>query len=279
MTKQEYIKYEVEIETNESGKEVSAISYPVFVELREGRNIEFVINRGQVLINKEQSSNAVDQCVDYSSKCIFPIRVLNTNENLAVKNTAEISKRWDSLKNDLQLRFEGEFVDILMRQMDEMMESPDALQAAIFSDIFFQVYFLPMLISIPRVNKNTMQYFTLVNNSPAVKFDTEIEIETAGDTKLISVEGKCADARSFEDIVYSKITPTGNERDEASCEGELELEYKIGAEDGIIESVNGYMFLSDANGEMIRTSIKIECEDNADLTEKDFEPFVKPFKH
>ena len=266
------LTYNVEVIYYETDVPEFRINYSVSVATTgaENNNNYFTINKGNVFINGVAPSSAIDECINYTGKCIFPLEIEIANK-LNVNNITEVIERWNTIRPDLKLRYEGAFVDKLVTQMDDMMDDVANISNCILDDIFLQVYFLPF-INAEHPYEQCISKFSIIPNSAPVAFLLKRNIEDPGENEraLFIINGNCTDTRSFEDVVYSKISPFANERNEESCNGTAEITYTLTEDFGGIESVEGYLSITTGGEQYAGIDISIEKlpdsgQENSDL--------------
>ena len=252
------------------------LSYAMNVDCRQHRKAARVFSRGDVYVNGELPVLQADKCVAMSGRCIYPLELMPARieeDAYYISNLEDVHRRWQILREQLLLRYEGEFAEKLVLKMDAAMEEPIAVESMILNNIFFQLYTMPLHADENHPATATYQQgFSLIDFCAPVLFSCRRTLKKENGGYLAEITGKCIDKRSYTDLVYSKANVALDE-DRAFCNGNLSLWARL-TSTGTLLSVKGVIGISSDINESREIKVSMVYDPLAEVSPQDFEPAI-----
>lgn len=185
------ILFEEEDQANEVKYELSI----TYLGLNDEQNLVYELDRtSPVYVNEVIPDLLADKLAYEAGKVFYPL-VLETRQDgkfIAVKNFADIRKRWDKIKIELENYYEGEYAARYVGLMEERLADDHFIQICFKDDWFITTYFqsiyknykeglaLEEYLLFPNLEPMALGYKTIESVNPRTNHFGAIQLEHKG---------------------------------------------------------------------------------------------------
>lgn len=126
-----------------NGEEQVKMHYEIKVTQQKS---QVVITRKSVYINDQKPDTIVEQLADEIGRILYPLEMTldETGALTSILNQQQILDKWLKLKPKLQRYYQGDEAERLLENVQNRIRSKSRLLQDIQSELFFQMYFLPL---------------------------------------------------------------------------------------------------------------------------------------
>lgn len=126
-----------------NGEEQVKIHYEINMTQQTSR---VMLTRKSVYINDQQPDTIVEQLADEIGRILYPLEMTldETGVLISILNQQQILDKWLKLKPKLQQYHQGDEAENLLENVQNRIRSKNRLLQDIQSELFFQMYFLPL---------------------------------------------------------------------------------------------------------------------------------------
>lgn len=126
-----------------NGEEQVKMHYEIKVTQQKS---QVVITRKSVYINDQKPDTIVEQLADEIGRILYPLEMTldETGTLTSILNQQQILDKWLKLKPKLQRYYQGDEAERLLDNVQNRIRSKSRLLQDIQSELFFQMYFLPL---------------------------------------------------------------------------------------------------------------------------------------
>jgi hypothetical protein len=211
---------------------------------KKNQNFVFEINRKQVYINNLAPELMLEQLADMAGKVIYPIQIATNRFGQidSIANYESIAQRWVAEKQNLLDYYQGAIAERIINNIEELLLNEDELKQSLYKNWFFSLYFSPLYLSYTHdLSKMVERNYPVFGNIP-VKYKANHKVEkSCTDTNkiIINANGKTIDDRTIKEVLEGYNYPKAKmmNTDVDTIKSELEIQYKLHADDGSIFSV------------------------------------------
>lgn len=169
--------------------------------------------------------------------------------------------KWRKVKEKMSSYYKGEKSEKIISSIDRMFSNIENIENAMKDDLFFSIFFAPIYKVYDKDAKSTCnRNFPILPFQPPISFSIEQSINenlTDDGKKILEINGICNDRRTLEDIRLKRFLPIDLNSAKPAAAGEVELTYKLEAEDNSIFSIVGYIKLGTAETDYKKIVIEV----------------------
>ncbi len=109
----------------------------------------------QIYINEKSPDSIMEELADKCGKVLYPlhIKVDANGQLLGITNQPMIKQRWELAKKQLAKEFTGKEVQLLLKNMTEVVNDLKKMTVAILEHDWFFLYFLPLFFLLEKILK------------------------------------------------------------------------------------------------------------------------------
>lgn len=126
-----------------NGEEQVKMHYEIKVTQQKS---QVVITRKSVYINDQKPDTIIEQLADEIGRILYPLEMMIDEKGtlISILNQQQILDKWLKLKPKLQQYYQGDEAENLLENVQNRIRSKSRLLQDIQSELFFQMYFLPL---------------------------------------------------------------------------------------------------------------------------------------
>ncbi len=231
----------------------------ICLDTEEDNTYTFELMKHQVYVNEKKPDATIDELVEQCGKVLYPLHIEVNSIGKAVRiiNQHAIQQRWAHQKSKILQSYKGKEVDLLVKNMEDILQSVDKTTSLLLQRDWFMVLFFAPIYNTTHT-KNQKAQFPLIPYAPSVSYKAthtfEKHAHKEGDI-LISQKGTCNDDRDEIDIIRGNVISIRTPKQKVK--GKLKLLYHIYKNSSIADAITGSCQINFPSGKSKKMEVEI----------------------
>lgn len=255
--------YGVLLRSEDEKEKILQIHYEIDVicldDNEDGDTHIFELYKHQVYIDEKKPDSTIDELIEKCGKVLYPLKI-ETNSSgrvISILNQKEIYERWVLEKGGVKQSYKGPEVDLLLKNMEEILSNNDKLTTLLLQRDWFMTLFFTSIYKSTYGNSESID-IPFIPYAPSISYAINQNVDKYPSKKeniLITREGKCNDLRSESDMNRGNIISINNVK--KAVKGTLNFNYQLYENSSIVDSITGSCDVVFPSGKSKRMMVEI----------------------